>query len=239
MSLSAVGTIVIALLVASCGQDMTLPQPAAPSTEVNVGLLQGAKTGDRTEIERSLAAGADPNYVPSGGVSEAYHMSEFGETPLINAARGGHLPVVRLLLERGARPNVRTHDDTPLHAAAVRGHVEIVKLLLEWGANVNARIGFGPGEDALRGALVRGQADAVAVLYAEGAAIRPSDLCVAVSDGREPMVNLLMNIGLDPKSIDCRGQSAFDIARALTTPDREKILRRLAAGAWPHIDATR
>ena len=49
----------------------------------------------------------------------------------------------------------------------------------------------------------------------------------------------LMNIGHEPKSIDWWGQSAFDIARALATPDREKILRRLAAGAWPHIDAAR
>jgi ankyrin repeat protein len=239
MRLSAVGTIVIALLVASCGQNMTLPQPPAESTGENVALLQEAKTGDTAGIIRSLAAGADPNYVPSGGVSEAYHLSEYGETPLINAARGGHLPAVRLLLHRGARPNVRTYDDTPLHAAAIRGHVDIVKLLLEWGANVNARVGIGTGEDALRGALVRGQANAVAVLYAEGAAIEPSYLCYAVSDGKEAMVSLLLSIGLDPKSIDCRGRSAFDIARALTTPDREKILRRLAAGAWPNMKPVR
>jgi len=41
--------------------------------------------------------------------------------------RGGHLDIVKLLLERGVDPNVQDHDgETPLHYAARRGHLDMV-----------------------------------------------------------------------------------------------------------------
>lgn len=47
------------------------------------------------------------------------------------AAKGGHLPIVDLLLSRGARVNATNMgDDTPLHLAAAEGHREIVEVLL-------------------------------------------------------------------------------------------------------------
>lgn len=49
----------------------------------------------------------------------------------------GHEPVVRLLLERGADPNIRDDGDHayPIHFAAERGHLSIVQLLVEHGAD--------------------------------------------------------------------------------------------------------
>ena len=54
-----------------------------------------------------------------------------GWPALVKAAEFGHLPMVALLLERGADPRKGTSGDRlPLHFAAEEGHVEVVRLLL-------------------------------------------------------------------------------------------------------------
>jgi ankyrin repeat protein len=64
--------------------------------------------------------------------------------PLRNAAAGGHLAVVELLLARGANPNEPEPGIAPrggaLHSAISGKHFEIVKLLLEHGADPNAEV---------------------------------------------------------------------------------------------------
>ncbi len=52
-----------------------------------------------------------------------------GNTPLMYACAGGHVDVVKALLEAGA--NVEDHNEnghTPLMEAASAGHVEVAKV---------------------------------------------------------------------------------------------------------------
>ncbi len=77
--------------------------------------------------DRSMARVSNPD-APHGGW-----------TGLHAAARAGHLPVVKLLLEHGADPNAREAGDNtyPLHWAAANGQVEIARALLDAGGDVH------------------------------------------------------------------------------------------------------
>lgn len=90
------------------------------------------------------------------------------ETPLHTAARMGQAEAARLLLERGADPNVRDScRNTPLHAAAAYKDSELAGMLLAAGADVNAR--NEDGDTPLSLAERAGATDTAALLRAHGA----------------------------------------------------------------------
>ncbi len=61
-------------------------------------------------------------------------------TPMFMAARGGHLEVVRALLEQGVNVNVAVSGmGTPILAASLYGHVDVVSALLDAGANAKVK----------------------------------------------------------------------------------------------------
>lgn len=62
-------------------------------------------------------------------------------TPLHSAAMFGHTHICRLLLARGADPNVQTDPQgyVPMHSAAWGGHTETVRLLMQHGARTDLR----------------------------------------------------------------------------------------------------
>ena len=80
--------------------------------------------GEADAVKLLLDAGEDPNrFNPEG-------MHAHG-TPLHHAALAGHLPVIRLLVERGARLDIRDKlwDGTPLGWAKHNGRDEAAMLL--------------------------------------------------------------------------------------------------------------
>ena len=62
-----------------------------------------------------------------------------GMTPLLFAARQGHLETARALLDAGVAVNqVKVGDQTsPLLLATINGHYDLAKVLLDRGANPN------------------------------------------------------------------------------------------------------
>jgi ankyrin repeat protein len=118
-----------------------------------------------------------------------------GQTAFIRAAQSADVPVMRLLLSKGADPHIATFNGTTaLMASAgvnwVAGQtfsqspaqwLEAVELCLELGADVNAVNEMGLG--AVHGAANRGSDDIIERLAAQGARLGVPD-----KEGRTPFV---------------------------------------------------
>lgn len=105
-----------------------------------VDLGMACATGDLPRVRALLDQ--EPALVNRLSDYSGYYVG--AGAPIKNAAAGGHLEIVQLLLERGADPNLPEEGIAPdghaLHSAVVRGHLEIVKLLLKHGAHPNVEI---------------------------------------------------------------------------------------------------
>ncbi|MFH2201546.1 MAG: ankyrin repeat domain-containing protein [Elusimicrobiota bacterium] len=127
------------------------------------------KSGTQT-VRALLAGGADPTLERKPGLRPA--DSDFGDSALAQAARGGRGAIIKLMLEKfgadnpagrkalaeaaykddlelikflvskGANPNSEVSGYTPLYSAAGRGNLAMVKLLVSLGADVNKRNGY-------------------------------------------------------------------------------------------------
>ena len=89
------------------------------------------------------------------------------ERKLIRAVADGDLEAVRLLLDRGADPNLWLGGNLPLVKAAELGHEEIVSLLLDRGATIDQIVPM--WQNALIQASGKGHLEVVKLLVARGA----------------------------------------------------------------------
>ncbi|CAL1532640.1 unnamed protein product [Lymnaea stagnalis] len=124
-------------------------------------------------------------------------------TPLMEAASGGHVDIVRLLLLHNADINAQSSaGNTPLHYGACGGFKEVVQELLLHGANVE--IHNENGHTPLMEAASAGHVEVARILLEHGAGInthsnefKESALTLACYKGHLDMVKFLLEAGAD------------------------------------------
>lgn len=154
------------------------------------------------------------------------------ETPLMDAAYGGYLDVVKLLLEKGANVNAvntnkldadQVHGMTALHFAAEGAHPDVAEVLLAHKADVNAKDQYGqtPICHAAMGVWSKPEKDyekVVQLLLDQGADINTANnagdtpLLLAVRENRKAMVEFLLAKGADVTARNRKGETAVSIA---------------------------
>jgi ankyrin repeat protein len=95
-------------------------------------IFEAASIGDTAIISQLLDK--TPNLLNS--------FSTDGFTALGLASFFGHLKVVRLLLDKGANPNIASNNQfkvAPIHSACTISHFEVTELLIKHRADVNAK----------------------------------------------------------------------------------------------------
>ncbi len=103
--------------------------PTATALDRHRALAMAAQNGQASIVRLLLDAGEDPNrYNPAGNHGHS--------APLHQAVWAGHLDVVRVLVERGARLDVkdRIHEATPLGWATWGGQEAVAEYLRSKGA---------------------------------------------------------------------------------------------------------
>ena len=121
--------------------------------------------GDVQAVKKDLDRGVNPNNFPTDDYAVG---NEWGMAVLSQAAGDGQTPMIRLLLSRGADPNICDGwDGTPLTAAAANDRVDVMALLFAHGAKVTDDKAW--DSIALWRAAVEGKTNAVRFLLSHGA----------------------------------------------------------------------
>jgi ankyrin repeat protein len=178
---------VFALFAVACAQD----SPDGPQD-----ILEAVGQGDEAATRRILDA--DPRAVGA--------TNEYRTTPLHLAVAEHEEPLVRLLLEHGADPDLKDHGGhTPLHIAAMYGHDDLMDPLLESDPEIDLRDDYGR-TPLLLVARESGSLEAARALLEHGADVNALDrfgahsLNLAAWRAFEDVVDLLLDYGseLDP-----------------------------------------
>ena len=132
--------------------------------EVIREVLECARYGELDDLRALLDSGAEATASDARSGTSALH----------NAAANGHVDVVALLVDRGARCEPNANGNTPLHWAALNGHAAVVALLLErFEASIDALAKNAFGKSALTDAINAGHEDIARLILSHRSADPP------------------------------------------------------------------
>ena len=211
---------------------MIAPGRSKPGKGLQKDLHDAIRLCSYNDLRRAIQNGADVNSGDYLDKSDFY--------PLLQAcADSKGLWIVRLLIEHGARVDVKDADGTTaLMRASLAGHIDVVRLLLDKGAGVGDT--DTEGETALHLASWRGHTDKVRLLLENGADVNAADkngwmpLHESGGRGRVETVRLLIEYGADVNAKNNTGGfTPLHLACRYGRADTAKLL--LENGADPAL----
>jgi N-acyl-D-amino-acid deacylase len=229
------------------------PRPVDPKV---TSLIAAVRAGNRSEIERQIAASPEVvNGKDAGGSTALHHAAGYGPAGNlqllidkgadVNAKnRRSSTPLhwaihdeakVRLLLAKGANVNAKqAQGRTPLYLAAMLGKSgPTMRLLFTRGADPN--LASANGQTPLMMAAARGNVEGMRLLIGSGADVNIKDgagetsLMAACASGNASAVQLLIEQGADVKVKSKRNETALGFAA--TAGAQASVEMLLARGA--------
>jgi len=179
-------------------------------------LLAAAYEGDLQAVRKLIEQGADVNQ----SVGEQIDM---GETAIYYAAEGGHIEMVRYLLEHGAHHTVfvefigKPIELSALLGAVNGGHLDIVDYLLANGYYSGTLVE--QYEKIILRAAARGHCNMVEYALEHKVNVNVqghqgmTPLIIAISDNHQELLELLIKNGADIKAADDNGYAVWDYAQ--------------------------
>lgn len=162
----------------------------------------------------------------NGGINVNFKNAN-GDAPLIVAAQGIDIDIVKMLLDAGANINEQNSlGFTPLMIATSNN---IIKLLLDRGADVNITDKI--HRTALTQALNNENRDKVKLILQKGVA--PTTIRILLTGLNNKQVDLLIASGVDVNAQDKKNNTALLIAAF--TGKKERVEQLLKNGADPNI----
>jgi ankyrin repeat protein len=255
----------IAMLNAIPASGQATPAPLIATTAapewVNVTV-----TGSVLDLKRLLDRGMDPNAKTAAGTTalmmavrdpqkvkllidrgaNVNARAESGIDALIVAARHrGSARTVRMLLDKGAKPNAENGVEVRNHASAfffatTSGDIEVMKMLLDAGARLDQQMKLIGTFDAspMNYAVTNNDLAAVKLLIEKGADVNEISLQDGVSllswaaiGNRAGIVDLLIASGAQINKVDKLGMTPLLYAASVDWGDTAVIQKLIAAGA--------
>ncbi|XP_073852139.1 ankyrin repeat and death domain-containing protein 1A isoform X6 [Macaca fascicularis] len=157
----------------------------------------------------------------------------FGMNALLLSAWFGHLRILQILVNSGAKIHCKSKDGlTLLHCAAQKGHVPVLAFIMEDLEDVALDHVDKLGRTAFHRAAEHGQLDALDFLVGSGCDHSVKDkegntaLHLAAGRGHMAVLQRLVDIGLDLEEQNAEGLTALHAAAGGTHPHCVRLLLR-------------